>query len=55
MKSQLGRKCVKGKELRLQCEWANCDQIYNDLSDFYSHLYSHYDTSYAAEAIKSKC
>ena len=54
MKSQHGRRCVKGEELRLQCEWANCNQIYNDLSDFYSHLYEHFNASYRLESLESK-
>jgi len=45
MTSQCGRKCVKSEVLNLQCEWSNCHQIYNDLSDFYSHLLNHFQSS----------
>ncbi|CAK8673778.1 unnamed protein product [Clavelina lepadiformis] len=38
-----GRKCVKNEELKLQCEWAKCRDIYNDLGEFYGHLNSHYE------------
>ena len=53
MTSRYGRKCVKNEELNLQCEWNDCRQVYNDLSDFYTHLYDHFQSNYSLEGLQS--
>jgi len=42
----VGRKGVKSEELKLQCEWSQCGNIYIDLGEFYQHLAYHYHVDF---------